>query len=130
MKVIRVLLLYKQGIREITRMIHPNAVAPIKIANKTMPERIIQSVWGFFSLYVACFCIMSLVLTLFGVELVTAVSAVISCMNNLGPALSEAGPHYASLTAPAKWVLSLAMVMGRLELFTLLVLFTPMFWRQ
>jgi len=73
---------------------------------------------------------MALILMLFGVDLVTGVSAVLACMNNLGPALGEAGPHYASLVAPAKWVLAFAMVLGRLELFTLLVLLTPTFWRH
>jgi trk system potassium uptake protein TrkH len=130
MKVIRILLLYMQGLREITRLVHPNAVTPIKLGNRSTSEKVILSVWGFFSLYVACFCVMSLILTSFGVDLVTAVSAVISCMNNLGPALGEAGAHYADMATPAKWVLSLAMVMGRLELYTLLVLFTPVFWRD
>ena len=74
--------------------------------------------------------VMSVALTSFGVDLVTAVSAVISCMNNLGPALGQAGANYADIGTPAKWVLSLAMVMGRLELYTLLVLFTPVFWRD
>lgn len=130
MKVIRIILLYKQGLREITRLVHPNAMAPIKLGNRSASEKVIQSVWGFFSVYVLCFIVLSLILTAFGLDLVTAVSAVISCMNNLGPALGQAGPHYADLADPAKWFLSLAMVMGRLELFTLLILFSPAFWRN
>ena len=130
MKVMRVLLLYLQGLREITRLVHPNAVTPIKLGNRSTSEKVILSVWGFFSLYVACFCVMSVMLTSFGVDLVTAVSAVISCMNNLGPALGQAGANYTDMATPAKWVLSLAMVMGRLELYTLVVLFTPVFWRD
>ncbi|MFK7956659.1 MAG: TrkH family potassium uptake protein [Lysobacterales bacterium] len=130
MKVIRVLLLYKQGWREMIRLVHPSALAPVKLGNRSASEKVIQSVWGFFSVYVLCFCVMSLLLTGFGVDLVTAVSSVLSCMNNLGPALGQAGPHYADLADPAKWILSLAMIMGRLELFTLLILFTPVFWRN
>ncbi|MEM9304556.1 MAG: TrkH family potassium uptake protein [Pseudomonadota bacterium] len=129
-KVIRGLLLYRQGIREITRLIHPAVVNPIKIGGKTMNEKVIQSVWGFFSLYVAMFCLLSLVLTFLGLDLTTAVSAVLSCLNNLGPALGEAGPHYADLNDPAKWFLAFAMIMGRLELFTLLVILSPVFWRN
>ena len=130
MKVIRIILLYKQGVREITRLVHPNAMTPIKLGNRSASEKVIQSVWGFFSVYVLCFIVLSMILAAFGLDLVTAVSAVLSCMNNLGPALGQAGPHYADLADPAKWFLSLAMVMGRLELFTLLVLFSPAFWRD
>lgn len=130
MKVVRIQLLFKQGMREITRLVHPSSVVPVKLGQRSAPEKVIQAVWGFFSLYVFCFMIMSLLLTAFGLDLVTAVSAVLSCLNNLGPALGEAGPHYANLTAPAKWVLSLAMIMGRLELFTIMVLLSPVFWRN
>ncbi len=130
MKVVRIQLLFKQGMREITRLVHPNSVVPVKLGQRSAPEKVIQAVWGFFSLYVFCFMIMSLLLTAFGLDLVTAVSAVLSCLNNLGPALGEAGPHYANLPDPAKWVLSLAMIMGRLELFTILVLLSPVFWRN
>lgn len=130
MKVIRVLLLYKQGWREMVRLVHPSALAPVKLGNRSASEKVIQSVWGFFSVYILVFCLFALILTGFGVDLVTAVSSVLACMNNLGPALGQAGPHYADLVDPAKWVLSLAMVMGRLELFTLLILFTPVFWRN
>ncbi len=129
-KVIRALLLYKQGVREITRLIHPSAIAPIKIGSKSTSERVIQSVWGFFSLYMACFGALSLLLAASGEDLTTAVSAVVACLNNLGPALGQAGPHFAELSDPAKWVLSVAMVLGRLEIFTLLVLLTPTFWKN
>ena len=129
-KVIRILLMYVQGQREITRLIHPSAAVPIKLGGRRVPEHVVQAVWGFFSLYVVSFCLMSLTLTALDVDIVTAVSAVLSCLNNLGPALGEAGPHYASLPDAAMWVLSLAMIMGRLELFTLLVVLSPMFWRD
>ena len=86
--------------------------------------------WGFFFLYIANFAIMTMMLTATGLDAETAYSAVGACITNLGPALGQAGANYADMVTPAKWILSLAMVMGRLELYTLLVLFTPVFWRD
>jgi trk system potassium uptake protein TrkH len=130
MKVIRFLLLFKQGMREISRLVHPNAQIPVKIGNKPMPERVIEAVWGFFAIYVVCFTLMMLVLLSTGLDQVTAFSAVAACLNNLGPGLGEVGFHYADINMTAKWVLSLAMLLGRLEIFTLLVLLSPAFWRR
>ena len=130
MKVIRFLLLFKQGMREITRLVHPNAQIPVKVGGKPMPERVIEAVWGFFAIYVVCFTLMMLVLLATGLDQVTAFSAVAACLNNLGPGLGDVGFHYADINVTAKWVLSLAMVLGRLEIFTLLVLLSPAFWRR
>lgn len=130
MKVIRFLLLLKQGRREIARLIHPNAVIPIRVGGKPLPERIIDSVWGFFAAYVALFSILLLLLMFNGLDQVTAFSAVAACINNLGPGLGDVGLNYASLSDFAKWLLCFAMLMGRLEIFTLLVLLTPAFWRR
>jgi len=130
MKVIRFLLLLKQGMREIGRLIHPNAVIPIKVGHKCLPDRVVDAVWGFFAAYVASFAVMLLVLMMFGLDQVTAFSAVAACLNNLGPGLGDVGAHYADIPAGAKWVLAFAMLLGRLEIFTLLVLFTPTFWRK
>lgn len=130
MKVIRFLLLFKQGIREISRLVHPNAQIPVKVGNKAMPERVVEAVWGFFATYVGCFTVMMLVLLATGLDQVTAFSAVAACLNNLGPGLGEVGYHYGQLNDVAKWVLSMAMVLGRLEIFTLLVLLSPDFWRR
>ncbi|MEA3244429.1 MAG: TrkH family potassium uptake protein [Pseudomonadota bacterium] len=130
MKVIRFLLLFKQGMREITRLVHPNAQIPVKVGNKAMPERVIEAVWGFFATYVGCFAIMLLVLLATGLDQVTAFSAVAACLNNLGPGLGEVGFHYGDINSTAKWVLCLAMILGRLEIFTLLVLLSPAFWRR
>ena len=130
MKVIRFLLLFKQGMREITRLVHPNAQIPVKVGNKAMPERVIEAVWGFFATYVGCFTIMMLVLLATGLDQVTAFSAVAACLNNLGPGLGEVGFHYGDINNTAKWVLCLAMILGRLEIFTLLVLLSPAFWRR
>ncbi|MDX1654142.1 MAG: TrkH family potassium uptake protein [Candidatus Competibacteraceae bacterium] len=129
MKVVRVLLLYKQGKREIVRLIHPSAQILVKMGGKPLPERVIDAVWGFFALYVVTFAVMMLTLMATGLDQVTAFSAVAACINNLGPGLGEVGVNFASVNAPAKWVLCFAMLLGRLEIFTLLVLLTPTFWR-
>ncbi len=130
MKVIRFLLLLKQGMREIYRLVHPNAVIPIKIGGKPLPERVIDSVWGFFATYVAIFSILLLVLMLAGLDQVTAFSAVAATMNNLGPGLGDVALNYSGIPDVTKWVLCFAMLLGRLEIFTLLVLLTPAFWRK
>lgn len=130
MKVIRFLLLFKQGLREIMRVIHPNAVLSIKVGGKPLQPRVIESVWGFFSVYVATFSVMLLLLMFLGLDQVTAFSAVAACMNNLGPGLNEVGLNYAGLDDSVKWILCFAMLLGRLEIFTLLVLLTPAFWKR
>jgi len=127
--VIRVLLLYKQGMREIVRLVHPNARVPIKVGGTIMPPRVIDAVWGFFATYVATFSLLLLALMATGLDQVTAFSAVAACMNNLGPGLGGVGLHYADISDTAKWLLSLAMLLGRLEIFALLVLLSPAFWR-
>ncbi len=130
MKVIRFLLLFRQGVREIKRLIHPNALIPVKIGNKSLPESVINAVWGFFSLYVASFVILMLMVMATGLDQVTSFSAVAACMNNLGPGLGEVGAHYGDINELAKWILCFAMLLGRLEIFTLLVLFSTDFWRK
>lgn len=130
MKVIRIILILKQGMREVMRLIHPNAVIAVKINKVTVPDSIAQAVWGFFSAYVIVFFAMLVGIMATGVDQVTAWSTVGSALNNLGPALGNASAHYGDLPALAKWFLVLAMLLGRLEIFTVLVLFTPAFWRK
>lgn len=129
-KVIRVLLLFKQGMREIRRLVHPNAIFPIKLGDKAISDQVIDSVWGFFAVYIATFTIMFLILMATGMDQVTAFSAIAACINNLGPGLGEVSLHYSDITDTAKWVLSFSMLLGRLEIFTLLVLLSPTFWRS
>ena len=129
-KVIRILLIFKQGMREIKRLIHPNAIFIIKIGNKPIPERIIEAVWGFFATYIAIFVFLLLALMATGLDQVTAFSALAACINNLGPGLGKVSQHYANINDVSKWILCFAMLLGRLEIFTLLVLFTPTFWRR
>lgn len=130
MKVIRILLIFKQGFREVQRLIHPRAVIPIKLGRNAVPNRVIEAVWGFFAVYVMAFMAMLLALLATGLDIITAFSAVGACINNLGPGLSGVAETYEHLPSTAKWILCFAMLLGRLEVFTLLVLFTPMFWKR
>jgi len=130
LKVMRVMLICKQGLREIHRLIHPNAIFPIKINKRPVSNNIIESVWGFFSIYVIIFLFMTLAMMYSGMDFLTAFSAVGASINNLGPGLGDVSDHYGDITDSAKLLLCFAMMLGRLEIFTLLVLFTPMFWRK
>ncbi|WP_415889759.1 TrkH family potassium uptake protein [Neptuniibacter sp. SY11_33] len=130
MKVIRVLLILKQGYREIQRLVHPNAIIPVKLGKKPISDKVLEAVWGFFSVYMIVFVVMLIVLLATGLDQVTAWSAVGATLNNLGPGLGDVSAHYGNLNDPAKWVLCFAMLLGRLEVFTLLVLFTPIFWKR
>ncbi len=130
LKVIRALLIYKQGVREIKRLIHPNATIPIKLGKKPLSELVIEAVWGFFSVYIIIFVFFLMAMMATGLDFLTAFSAVAACINNLGPGLGDVSSHYADISDTAKWLLCLAMLLGRLEIYTLLVLFTPMFWRR
>ncbi|AGM40164.1 Potassium uptake protein TrkH [Spiribacter salinus M19-40] len=130
LKVVRILLLWRQGGREVMRLIHPQAQIPIKIGNRPVNERVIDAVWGFFAAYVVLFVILMLSLLAMGLDQVTAFSAVASGLANLGPALGDVAANFASVGDGPKLVMCVAMILGRLELFTLLVLFTPAFWRR
>ncbi len=130
MKVMRVLLIWKQGAREIYRLIHPNAVFPIKMNRRPVSNSVIEAVWGFFAVYVIAFLTMLMALLATGLDFLTAFTAVGACINNLGPGLGEVAQHYGDLNPAAKLILTAAMILGRLEIFTLLVLLSPMFWRK
>ena len=130
MKMIRFVLLYKQGKREIGQLIHPSALVTVKIGNKPVPDHVINAVWGFFSLYILSYVGLSIAVTATGVDLITAFSAVTACLNNLGPGLGAVAENYALLNPATKLILTATMLLGRLEIFTLLVLLTPTFWRS
>ena len=129
MKVIRVVLLYLQGVRELNKLVHPKAVFTIKLGKKALPNRVVEAIWGFFSAYTAVFVICMLLLLAAGMDEYSAFTAVAACLNNLGPGLGQVAANFAEITDFSKWVLIVAMLFGRLEIFTLLVLFTPAFWR-
>ncbi len=130
MKVIRILLLTRQGAREMKRLIHPRAVYTIKLGGTALNQRVVDAVWGFFSAYTLVFVVCMLALIATGMGELTAFSAVAATLNNLGPGLGEVASNFANVNDGAKWVLVLSMVFGRLEIFTLLILFTPTFWRS
>jgi len=129
-KVIRVLLIAKLGLREFKQLIHPQAVLPLKLGKRTVPDRTIIAVWSFFAIYVASFTGILLGLLATGLDFLTAFSAVAATLNNLGPGLGDVAAHYGDVSAAGHWMLSFSMLLGRLEIFTLLILFTPAFWRH
>jgi len=116
-------------VRELTRLLHPSAQLSVKIGSKPLPDRVVDAVWGFFSAYVAVFGVIMLLLMITGENQVTAFSAVAATLNNLGPGLGDVGANYAAIHDFSKWALCGAMLLGRLEIFTLVVVFTPGFWR-
>ena len=129
-KIGRMLILAQQGIREIYRLVHPNALLPIKIRNRRIPDRVVDAIWAFVGVYLAIFYLMVLLLLASGLDYFTAWSATAASLNNLGPGLGAVATNYADLGSFAKWLLCWGMLLGRLEIFTLLVLFTPTFWKN
>jgi len=129
-KVGRMMIMAKQGLGEIYRLIHPSAVFPMKVNQRIIPDRVADAIWAFFGVYLAVFYAIVLLLLASGLDYVTAWSATAASLNNLGPGLGDVAHHYGQLNSFSKWVLCAGMLLGRLEIFTLLVLFTPMFWRR
>jgi len=131
-KCMRVMLLFKHAYRELFRLVHPRAVLPLKFGPKLVKEEVLNSIWGFFILFIVFFVLSGLALTAMGVDVLTAFAAVVACIGNIGPGLGEVGPvdNYAAIPALGKWVLSFCMLLGRLEIYTVLVLFLPEFWRK
>jgi trk system potassium uptake protein len=132
LKVIRVLLLVRHGSQEVFRMIHPQAVTPLKLGNRVIPERLRTAFLGFFFVYVATLTVGTLLMALHGIPIGTAFGSVFACLNITGAALGPVGDpvFYAALPPSAKLILAAFMLLGRLELFTVLVLLTPAFWRS
>ncbi len=128
-KAIRFLLLYKQSVREARLLIRPSAQIAVKVGNHAIPDRVMQAVWGFYYLYIFSYCFFSLALTATGVDLVTAFGSVAGCLNNMGIGLGETASGFAPLNDTATWLLSLSMLLGRFEVFPLLLLFVPDFWK-
>lgn len=129
-KVIRCLLIAKQGLREIIRLVHPNAEISVKLGRDAVPARVVDAVWGFFSVYIIVFGVMLLAMMATGLDQVTAFAAVAATLNNLGPGLGEVAAGFMTLGDAAKWIAICGMLLGRLEIFTLLVLISPTFWRH
>ena len=132
MKCIRLVTAFKHLHRELKRIVHPKAIYAIKANDRSIPANIIDSIWGFIFIYFLTFSICAFILMIYGLDLVSATSASFSALSNTGPALGKLGPYsnYASLADGAKLTLMFCMILGRLELFTVLVLLTPTFWRK
>lgn len=129
-KVMRFMLLLKQGSREVQLLIHPQAVIPIKLGNRSVDARVTSAVWAFFAVYIAVFALFMLILTATGMNQETAFSAVVASINNLGIGVAGVSAGFGGITDAAKWTLVVSMLLGRLEIFTVLVLFSPRFWRS
>ena len=129
MKVMRILILLQQVKREILKLIHPRSIIPIRIGGRILNQRTTYAIWGFFSAYVGIFVILMLMMMLTGLDQVTAFSAIATCMNNLGPGLGDVASNFSSVSDGGKLISIFAMLTGRLEMFTILVLLSPAFWR-
>ncbi|MBN1826436.1 MAG: TrkH family potassium uptake protein [Candidatus Eisenbacteria bacterium] len=132
MKNVRVLLLVKHAYVQLFRLNHPRGVRILKLDGKAVPDAVMQSILGFFALYIGIFVVSSLLMAALGLDLITAGASVVACLSNIGPGLGEVGPtdHYAHVPAAGKLLLTLCMLLGRLELFTVLVLLFPSFWKK
>jgi trk system potassium uptake protein TrkH len=130
MKIARLQMVVRQGMREIRQLVHPKGQFLVKVGGKRVSESVVISVAGFCTIYLVSFLALTLLLTADGVDIVTAFSAIAACLNNLGPGLGQVAHHYDRLSDFSTWVCSFAMILGRLEIFTVLVLLTPRFWQE
>ncbi|HKY91092.1 MAG TPA: TrkH family potassium uptake protein [Nevskiaceae bacterium] len=129
-KVVRLMLFVRQAFREIQRLLHPAAQLSIKLDNRTVDDSVVYAVGGFFSVYIGMTIVLSFAMMATGLDPVTAFSAVAACINNAGPGLGEIASSMASVSIAGKWILIFSMLLGRLEIFTLLIVFTPSFWKR
>ncbi len=132
MKIIRQLLLLKNSALELKRSLHPNAIIPVKYNQKSVSGEIIYKVMAFFFIYMLIFAFGTMVMTILGLDFETSIGATIATLGNIGPGLGDVGPtgNYAAIPAFGKWFLSFLMLLGRLELFTVLIIFAPSFWKK
>ncbi len=128
-KAMRLMLISKQGVRELKQLVHPSAVIPLKVGRRRVEAKVVSAVWSFLAVYLVAFVILMIAMVATGLDFETAFSAVAASLNNLGPGLGDVTYHYGDINEVAKWLLCGAMLLGRLEVFTVLVLFTPAFWR-
>jgi trk system potassium uptake protein TrkH len=130
MKVIRWLIVFRQGVAELRRLVHPSAEIPVKLAHRTVPERVVLGVAGFFAMYFIVFAILMFLMMLFGLDQVSAWSAVAATINNVGPGLGDVAWTFRDVPDSAKWVGTIAMLVGRVEIFAFVLLLTPAFWER
>lgn len=132
MKIVRVILCLKYCYRELYILIHPRAVATIKLGGKVIPEDVMRSIIGFIAIYLGLFALCSVILAGMGVDFVTAFTAVASCIGNIGPGFGLVGPseNFALIPQAGKWLLIWCMLLGRLEIYTVIIFLVPEFWRK
>ena len=131
-KIMRVILLVKHGYREIFRLIHPHAVMSIKLGGKPVPEEVLNSIWGFFILYLGLFIVAVIIMSSIGLDTVTSFASVAATIGNVGPGFGLVGPasNYLSVPDLGKWVLIFCMILGRLEIYTVIIMLAPAYWRK
>ena len=131
-KVLRHLIILKNGYMEFKRLLHPRGIIPVRINNKSVEQRTVYNVLAFFFIYLFVFILGALVISAFGHDLMTSAGASIACLGNIGPGIGDVDPshNFAGFSTGAKFVLSFLMLLGRLELFTVLIIFTPSFWSK
>jgi len=131
-KCARIMVCFKYCYRELFKIIHPRSISHIKINNTVIPDEILRSIMGFLALYVGLFILSSILLAGMGVDMVTAFGAVAACIGNIGPGFGSVGPteNFAHLPGPGKWLLAWCMLLGRLEIYTVIILFVPEFWKK
>ncbi|WP_029895208.1 TrkH family potassium uptake protein [Desulfohalovibrio reitneri] len=132
MKVMRLMLLVKSSYKELMRLIHPRAVLHVKFGRKVVSDDVTRGIWGFFILWLLLFALGALTVAATGVDVMSSFAASLACIGNIGPGVGLVGPtdNYAFMSDFAKWVLILLMVLGRLEIYTIIILFIPEFWRK
>ncbi|MFO7884561.1 MAG: TrkH family potassium uptake protein [Desulfobacteraceae bacterium] len=132
MKCARIMVAFKYCYRELFTLVHPRSVSSVKINNSAVPEAVLKSIMGFLAIYIGLFVFFSIVVSLLGVDMVTAFASVASCIGNIGPGFGTVGPaeNFAHIPQAVKWVLTLCMLLGRLEIYTFIILFVPEFWKK
>lgn len=131
-KIMRHIILIKNSLLELRRQLHPNAVIPVRFNGKAVPQGITNTIAGFILIWLTVFFLASLIMSMFGLEFRSAIGSVTATLGNIGPGIGSVGPvdNFAHIPWLAKWFLSFLMLLGRLELFTILILFSPHFWRN
>ena len=131
MKIVRIMLILKFGIAELKKTIHPDAVIPVRFNGNPVSEEVLRKIVGFFLLFVGLFIVSTIIMAMLGLDFLSAMGAVAASIGNIGPGLADVGPtdNYAAIPVTGKLLLSLLMLIGRLEIFTVLVIFHPSFWK-
>jgi trk system potassium uptake protein TrkH len=131
-KTMRIILLMKHGYREIFRIIHPHAITSLKLGGRPVPSEVLSSIWGFFILFLCLFTVASLCMAALGLDMLSAFSSVAASIGNIGPGLGLVGPvrNYLEIPFIGKWILIFCMLLGRLEIYTAIVLVMPEYWRK